>query len=358
MKKIILACMVLTLLVGCHRAKESVQEQTNTDTATMDSFDDSYYKIIKTESGDSELREDFYLDYGATSDFKTIGRGLQILSSDYFSTSNHYMSEGQYLKLALKKELVTRKSEYSLQPATGTTIGGVKNPIMVQNIQEQDYYVKDGRGYTLKGMSFSIILEPRDSNNAILAEPMSNSDIESYGRECIKKFYNVIRSADDFKKIKDLPVLIAVYRATNTASSTVDGNYILKSYCQKDVGEINIVNHENILFSSERAEQVDKTTYADFNAIKTIVKNAATEAVGFVGEARYINNEIQSMVINANLNIKSSTELMYLTSIIADAIDNKFTYDFQISVLVNSQDQLQAVIVKDKGQSSKSTYLY
>lgn len=71
-----------------------------------------------------------------------------------------------------------------------------------------------------------------------------------------------------------------------------------------------------------------------------------------------MNNEIQSMVINANLNIKSSTELMYLTSIIADAIDTKFTYDFQISVLVNSQDQLQAVIVKDKGQSSKSTYLY
>ena len=64
------------------------------------------------------------------------------------------------------------------------------------------------------------------------------------------------------------------------------------------------------------------------------------------------------MVINANLNIKSSTELMYLTAIIADAIDTKFTYDFQISVLVNSQDQLQAVIVKDKGQSSKSTYLY
>lgn len=358
MKKLILACMALTLLVGCHRAKESVQEQTNTDTATMDSFDDSYYKIIKTESGDSELREGFYLDYGATSDFKTIGRGLQILSSDYFSTSNHYMSEGQYLKLSLKNELVKRKSDYSLQPESGTTIGGIKDPIMLQNVQEQDYFVKDGKGYTLKGISFSLIIEPRNSDNSVLAEPMSNSDIESYGRECIQKFYNVIRQADEFKKVKDLPILITVYKATNTATSSVDGNYILKSYCQKDVGEINKVNHENVLFTSERAEQLDKTTFADFETIKRTVKNAATEAVGFVGEARYMNNEIQSMVINANLNIKSSTELMYLTSIIADAIDTKFTYDFQISVLVNSQDQLQAVIVKDKGQSSKSTYLY
>ena len=77
---------------------------------------------------------------------------------------------------------------------------------MLQNVQEQDYFVKDGKGYTLKGISFSLIIEPRNSDNSVLAEPMSNSDIESYGRECIQKFYNVIRQADEFKKVKDLPI--------------------------------------------------------------------------------------------------------------------------------------------------------
>ena len=76
--------------------KRQVQEQTANHTASMDSFDDSYYKIVKFE--DSELREDFYLDYGSSTDFASIGRGLQILSTPYFSTNNHYMSEGQYLK--------------------------------------------------------------------------------------------------------------------------------------------------------------------------------------------------------------------------------------------------------------------
>lgn len=32
---------------------------------------------------------------------------------------------------------------------------------MVQNIQEQDYYIKDGDRYTLKGMAFTIVLDPR-----------------------------------------------------------------------------------------------------------------------------------------------------------------------------------------------------
>lgn len=112
MKRIICVCMAfLLLLTGCQSSQDTVEEETTNNTASMESFDDTYYNIVKFE--DSELREDFYLDYGATSDFSSIGRGLQILSSQYFSTSDHYMSEGQYLKLALKQEMVKRDSDYS-----------------------------------------------------------------------------------------------------------------------------------------------------------------------------------------------------------------------------------------------------
>ncbi|WP_050635530.1 CamS family sex pheromone protein [Candidatus Stoquefichus sp. SB1] len=352
MKKLICVGMALLLLVGCHRAKESVQGQTTNNTASMDSFDDSYYKIVRFD--DSELREDFYLDYGSTNDFKSIGRGLQLLSDDYFSTSNHYMSEGQYLKLSLVKEMLSRKSENSLQPQDGTTIENIQNPIMVQNIQEQDYYIKDGDRYTLKGMAFTIVLDPRKSDNSRLDVAMSDKEIEKYGRECIQKFYKVIQNADDFKDVKNLPILLTVYQATDKTTSTVNGHYILKSYCQKEVGEISKVNQETVLFASERAQAIDKTTSNDFDTIKASLKNAATEAAGFVGEARYENDEIQSMVINVHLNVKTATELMYLTSIVADAIDNKFTYDFDIKVLVYSQDELDAVIIKNKGESAQS----
>ena len=141
--------MVALLLVGCQSSQETVQEETSNNTASMDSFDDTYYNIVKFE--DSELREDFYLDYGSTSDFTTIGRDLQILSSQYFSTSDYYMSEGQYLKLSLKQEMVKRNNDNSLQPASGTTINDVKDPVMVQNIQEQDFWEKSGDKYTLRG---------------------------------------------------------------------------------------------------------------------------------------------------------------------------------------------------------------
>ena len=68
--------------MGCQSSQEAIEEETTNNTASMDSFDDTYYNIVKFE--DSQLREDFYLDYGSTSDFTSIGRGLQILSLHQF----------------------------------------------------------------------------------------------------------------------------------------------------------------------------------------------------------------------------------------------------------------------------------
>lgn len=360
MRKILCAFIALFMLVGCHKAKESVQEQTSSEAASMDSFNDSYYKIVNVDSdnGGSELRESFYLDYGSQNDFQNIGRGLQMLSANYFSTSSHYMGEGQYISLSIANEMLKRKSDISLQPASGTKIENVSDPVMVQNFQEQDYYVKEGNKYTLKGVSIAIVLEPRTSTNTLLDTPMSDSAIESYGKDVIKKLYNIIQTHEDLEKIKNVPILMTAYQATDVTTSTVNGHYILQSYCNKEVGEIQKVNHENVLFTSERAEQLDKTTYSEFITIKSNLKNAAIEAAGLVGEARYVNGEIQSMVMTANLNVKTYTELLYLTSIIADGIDVKFSYDFDVKVLVYSQDELKTIITKDRGQKTESRELY
>lgn len=348
--------MALFLLVGCQSSKDSVEEETTNNTASMDSFDDTYYNIVKFE--DSQLREDFYLDYGATSDFTSIGRGLQILSSQYFSTSDYYMSEGQYLKLALKQEMVSRNSDYSLQPSTGTKIGDVQDPTMVQSILEQDFWKKSGDKYTLEGAAFAIVLDPRDKQNNRLETQMDDQSILNYGYSCSETLYNIIQSHEDFEKLKDLPVLITIYQATDLTESTVDGHYILKNYSDGSYGKNEKVNFETVLFTSSRAKEIDPTTSNEFDIIKANLKEAATEAAGLVGTARYQDDKIQSMVIEAHLNVKTATELMYLSSILADGIDTRFSSEFDIKVLVYSQDELMTVIVKDVGQEVKSSFLY
>lgn len=360
MKKLIISLLCISILCGCSY-KEQIKVETDNETATMQSFDNSYYKIVNF--GGSELRENFYAGFGTSQDFLSIGRGLQELSSAHFSTSEYYMSEGQYLGLAELNQLLKRNKDasmypYTLQPAKGTSLGGEFEPIMVSSVQEQDYYVKEGNKYVLKGVSFAIVLNPKTANGDTIEPALSDDIIKEYGKECIKKFYKFIKEYDSFEQIKDVPILITVYQSTDRSSSTIDGHYILKSFCDQKVGTIENVDYQSVYFVSSEAEQLDKTTFSEFEVIKQKLKTQAVEAAGFQGIGRYVNGEIKSMVINANLNTKTYTELIYLTDYIASLIEDGFSYDFDIKVLVNSQDDLQAIILKEKGQKVKSTLLY
>lgn len=356
MRKLGILVLVMLLLVGCSQTSEGIQEESTGDVASMSSLDDSYYKIVNL--GGSDLRERFYTDFYKTKDFETIGRDLQVLSSQYFSTSDYYMSEGMYIGREEKKELMNWDSEYSIQPKKGTVIEGVTSPIMFSNLHEQDYYIKEGNKYILKGISLAIVIDPRDSKNKALETPMSDATIKKYARDCISGVYEYFQKSESMNEVKNIPILIAVYQATDETKSTINGSYIYSSYCEKQVGDIKSLNYKNVIFSSDEAEKLDKVTYSEFSEIKNNLKKSAIEAAGLVGEAKYINDEIQSMIIEANLNVKTYSELQYLTSLIADNIDEKFTADFDIKVLVKSQDDLEAIILKEAGQKTKTHFLY
>lgn len=63
------------------------------------------------------------------------------------------------------------------------------------------------------------------------------------------------------------------------------------------------------------------------------------------------------MNINLNVNVKTYEELIYLVSTAADEVDSQFT-GFDVKVLVYSQDKLEAIIIRNKGEEAKSSLLY
>lgn len=362
-KKLTVIFSVVMLFMATSCGSSSVSTTTSGTEASMDSFDGNYYKMINTGRGTNS--ENFYLEFSNTQDLVTIGSGLQILSTSHFSTSSYYLAEGQQLTMTdydnLKKRDAAgtptkkKKYPYTLQVAHGTTLDGTKDPVMVANLTEQDYYVKSGSKYTLKGISIAIVLDPTTADGSQYVT-MSSSTIKSFSQTVIEKMYKYIRQKKS--KLKDLPALITVYQANDSDVSEINGNFIYQSYCEDgNVGTMKSVNHENVIFTSDRAEKLDPTTYSEFTTIKSALKKASTEAAGLVGEASYIDNTIQSMKITAHLNIKTYTEMLYLTSVLADRIDSKFTQDFSVRALVYSQDELMAVIVKAKGEDAKTTII-
>ena len=359
-KLLLLMSIFALTLSGCSSAKDTVDKNTSSTTSSVASLDDSFYPIV--DLGTNINRESFYSNFYSTADFQTIGRELQVLSTSNFSTSDYYMSEGLQLKVADMQQLLRRSSNpdtypYTLQPASGSTLEGVNNPIMVSSIYEQDYYQKDGENFNLAGLSLAIVIDPKGQNEngdvVDLTTLMSESVVNEYGRSTIEKAYNFLQSK---KSLKDLPVTIAVYTMPNSDQEEYDGKFVYSSFCNGSVGDIQELNYDTYIFTSEAASTADGETAQNFAIFKSNVKNASTESVGIVGYGRYENDAIQSMQIQMTVNTKTYTELIYMIQTAADQLDEHFT-GFDITVVVNSQDGLEAVIIKNNGQDAQSTLL-
>ena len=324
MKKLFTVILCLLLCTGCTSKTSKKETKSSQDTSSTDSLDDSFYPIVNL--GTNLVRETFYQDFSSSEDFQTIGRELQALSTDYFSTSDYYMSEGLQLVQNDKNQLL-KKEKYSLQPLNGELVDGQEINKMVENISEQDYYEKSGDKYTLKGMSIAIILDPKGGTNATLS-------------------------------VKDIPTFIAVYRQNDSEENSYNGRFIYSSYCQNGkVGNIKSLDYATYIFTSDEANKADEALYSQFSVFKNNVKNASTEAVGVVGYGKYKDGSIQSLKIQITASVKSYTELIYVVETVADQMDNHFS-GFDSYAVINDQDGLKAVVIKNAGKDAQSTLLY
>ena len=327
MKKLLIGILCLLLCTGCTSKSSKKETKSSQDISSTDSLDDSFYPIVNL--GTNLIRETFYQDFSSSDDFQTIGRELQVLSTEYFSTSDYYMSEGLQLVKKDKDELLLRNKKHSLQPATGETVDGKEVSKMVENISEQDYYEKSGDKYTLKGMSIAIILDATGGTNDVL----SDDSVNNYGKEVISKLYNYLQTK---KSVKDIPTLIAVYRKNVKDENSYNGHYI---------------------YSSDEANKADESLYSQFSVFKNNVKNASTEAVGVVGYGKYKDGSIQTMKIQVKVSVKSYTELIYMVETVADEMDSHFS-GVDTYTIINDQDGLKAVVIKNAGEDAQSTLLY
>lgn len=108
MKKIVTIILCLLICTGCTSTSSKKETKSSQDTSSTDSLDDSFYPIVNL--GTNLIRETFYQDFSSSEDFQTIGRELQALSTDYFSTSDYYMSEGLQLVQKDKYQLLRKKN--------------------------------------------------------------------------------------------------------------------------------------------------------------------------------------------------------------------------------------------------------
>lgn len=357
MKKIIVLMILLLSVSGCNQAVDTVDDQTQTNVAPSNELDSSFYSIV--DFGASNIRTSYYTSFYSTVDFVKIGNGLQRLSAKVFDTDSYYLSDGNLLTSDDLTALLRRSNDpeeypHTLQPQRGTTIEGVENPIMVSTIYEQDFYQKSGSDFDLAGVSFAIIVDPRDENNNRLDSPMTSTTIHDYSQKIIPTMYEYVKSLESFGEV---PVNIYVYLATDTTINDYNGGYILKSVEQSGgIGTIEDVADTTVLFASTGASELDYNLNDAFSLFKKAIKDSAYEAVGIIGEGTYSEKSLVKFTVDVNINVKTYTEMIYLVSIVKEAADD-YLINYPATIMVSSQDEQIAVINKAANKSSEAIML-
>ena len=353
MKKSIICLLVLSFcLTGCKKVKDTINKETSAESAVANSFDNTYYNTINTNG--SAIRETIYNDLSSNqNDYNTIGRGLQILSLDYYSNKDHYLKEGSYISADDYSNLLGR-SEYSIQIPKGETVDGVSDPVIFESLVQQEYVKKNGDQYTLSGISIAIAVSPDAEVNGVTKE-FTQENIIRYSKEAITKTYNYF--ASQYEDLANVPILVSVYQLAKATDAT-SGKFILSSYCQGGVGDIKNVDMETVVFTSDRAKEIDNALSSQFVLFKEKIKNAAIDATGVVGYATYLNGKIISMRIEFRLNTKTFTETNALMNVAASEMDSCFTTEFDITGIVYAQNQLQGFILKKAGEKAYSHTIY
>ncbi len=362
MKKVTILLVAVLLLTGC--STKQTGEIIESEVSSSESLGNNYYPIVQFEPNTG--RNEYYNNFNLSNDFQTISRELEIMSTSYFSTDKYYMSDGQELSYGdINDDLLLWRTEelpYALQPEKDEEIGGETSVIMTSSVYELDFYQKDGDTYNLSGASFAIVIDPltkTESGELVsIKDKLSDQYIEEFSKYAIETLYKYIQEDERYESLKGVPILTAVYYATDPDVSKNSGSYIYKAYHNGGVGEVTAVDYQQVIFTSSDAEVADPITSSEFLQFKNALKSDAVEAVGAVGYGRYNDGDLSSLEIKITANVKTYVELEYIVSIATSEVDSRFTTPVPITVTIYSQDKLEAVIIKQQGQNAISQMLY
>lgn len=360
-KTLITICMVL-LLSGCSQIQETVEQNDSQVVTSADSLGSTYYPVVQFDAYTG--RNEYYNNYNQSSDWQKVGRDLEYLSTDYFSTNNHYMAEGQLLTQSDSySDLLLWASDsntYTLQPAQDDIIEGYTSVIMTSSVYELDFYQKNDDSYDLVGLSFSIILDPltktEEGTYESITGGLTDAYILEYATQATETLYSYIQNDATFSEYTSLPILICVYQANDSSSSWYSGAYILETYSEENVlGTSNEVSFQEVVFTSTDAETIDPELSNSISLMKTNLKSVSLESVGVVAYGMYYDETLTSFTIKVTANVRTYVELEYCIGVLASEM-NDIELNIDYTAMVYSQDSLEAMIVKDVNQDAK-TYI-
>jgi len=344
MRKIVIVCLML-LLGAC--SSETINPNSGSLIESINQ--DDYAVLIPFDS--SPIR-DYHGTYLGRPDFMEVGSRLLDKSKAYFDPKDYYLSEGQILTPTLLGNLVKRESSdnpYGLNPPSGSLFPSgngevtLLDAVIVADIVETDFYQGDSANPQLAGISFAIILNQTHTLEDGAQISITTDRLYTYGSDMGRKLERYIRTLTD---LEDMPLYITLY-STESMDSTLPGHFMGEGYFDGRSGQFSDNTENWALFPSSQASLQDPVIDASFLIFRRDVQDFIPEAIGIIGEGRYVENDLDFLRLTLTIQAKTFTEVHALIQYVASLLEGFEQKNYVMIVKINSISETLALIQRD-----------
>lgn len=379
MKKIKIGLMLsfsLILLAACGNVASSGSSGTSKNTSssgyqtTGQTSDSNYEGVIKDGKYlTSKSRGVALTQNDNVLNLKSFESGLLDLSKDQFATDSYIFQEGQYLTKTTVQSWLGRESSANkdgLNPkSNGKTGETTRNPMYVQQVEEQDFMTKKGSKLSLSGISVGIGMNSvdyyqKEEYGAEYKTVISDATMREKGKEAANKVVARLRKT---KGISDsVPIMVAMYKQAPN-DSLVGGSFY--AYAVNKNGKTTIDNWDDVSIksytfpttsTSTSPNTNDETTFTNF---KTEVQSFFPNLAGVTAQVQYKNKAITGMHINITSQFYSETEIISFTQYLSTTAVKYLASGIPIDITIKGSDgTMQSFLAKTAKESTYYTHVF
>lgn len=336
----------------------------NEKKATERISDEQYQIVFPYESSDAR---NLHIEYNrGENDVMDVSKGLMKISGEYFDVNDYYLQDGQLLTrdiLATNtyyhdyKGLLgfkSKKNPIGLNPKVnsylkvdGKKIKVNKQMIPIVDIFEQDFYNSLSKKADLKALSLAIVVNPTFDNGKEKLV-MSNQELMTY----IKKVTpSLLKSLRKLSKINDdTKILITVYKASSD-DDYLPGTFIAKGLVDNQKIDYEKINEKWVVLPSGELNQLDESLNKNMISLQKSLTQFLPTNTSLIGKAKFNNDELVSIDLDVNTEIKNYDEIVGLCQYLKEKIPHLTKTNCDIIVRVENNNETLAMLeINKQGQ--------
>ncbi|KRL37174.1 CamS family sex pheromone protein [Liquorilactobacillus uvarum] len=299
---------------------------------------------------------------------KSFESGLTQLSKNQFSTDSYIFQEGQILSSTTVEKWLERKSKSNssgLNPVdNGQTDANKRNPMYVQQIEEQDYMKQKNGKLTLSGITIGIGMNSKDyyekeKYGATFTTTISKEKMIQEGQAAAAKVLSRLRNTEGVSD--NIPILIGMYQQASN-DSLVGGSFYAYTVSKNgsSISSWKDVNVKSYVFPSTSSSSVpndnDETSFESF---KKQIQNFFPNLAGVTAQGQYENKSLKGLHVNITTQFYSETEITSFTQFIAQTAKTYLPSGIPIDITVKGSDgTVQSFLARKAKDSSYYTHVF